>query len=55
VFHGCEELGDDKAVGRVLEMLAEGPPAEVPNLDELAVRAVEAWGVRGEEVGGSGV
>ena len=50
--HLREELGDDKSVGRFLDVLAVSPPAEVIDFLDVLVRAVEAGDVSSHPIGG---
>ena len=44
--HGRQELRHDEPIGRLLDMLAVGPPAEVVDLLEILVGALEKRHVR---------
>lgn len=45
VVDGWEKLCDDVAVERLLDVLAKAPPAEIVNLFDVAVGALEEWDV----------
>ena len=46
-----QELGDHKAVGRVLDVLAERPPTEVIDFLDLLIRTLEPWNMIGHPIG----